>query len=122
MRLVVSSDGREFLKNLFVPSEPEAKLDTHHMNWCPLAVSKVVIMATNNEITDTEKLFQLCEIESEPYEAKDLEKVNFQPFLSATAAEAEKLTLEVGSVPAFFRIGDLPFKSSSLEKELSKYK
>ncbi len=122
MRLVVSRDGREFLGNMFGSSEPQVKLDAQKMNWCPLAVNKITVISNKREISNTDELYKVCETESEPYELKDLEKVSFQPFLSAFSGDTEQVTLEKGSTPGFFRIGDLPFRSSSLEKEVSKYR
>ncbi len=122
MRLIISEETREFIKTLLSSGNGAVPIQSQKMNWCPTSVTKIIVIATKKEITSAVDLFKLCETESEPYESKDLASITFQPFLTAISNEDEKLSLEIGSVSGFFRIGDLPFRSSHLEKELSKYR
>ena len=122
MRMIISEEAREYLKNFFTGQNSRTQLEAQKMNWCPADLTKIIIVANNKEITGADELSRLCETASEPYEVTDLEKITFQPFLLAISAENQKLSLEVGSVPGFFRIGDLPFRSLGLQKEISKYR
>lgn len=122
MRMIISEDARGYLKSLFTAKDSALQLEAQKMNWCPVGTVKIQILKIKNEITEPDEIIKLCETQSEPYEMKDLEKVTFQPFLLAISSDEQKLSLEVGSTPGFFRIGDLPFRSLSLQKELSKYR
>ena len=123
MRLIISEETREFIKTILSSGNTSsAPFPSQKINWCPAVVTKIIVIPTKKEITSAVDLFKLCETESESYESKDLASITFQPFLTAISNQDEKLSLEIGSVSGFFRIGDLPFRSSHLEKELSKYR
>lgn len=123
MRMLVSQDSRDYIRDFFSSlSGDEVQLETQKINWCPLAVTKIMILATKLEIKSPEELFKICDTESVSFVSKELEGMQFQPILEAFSGGDEKLTLEIGSVDGFFRIGDLPFKSNSLHKVLSKYR
>ncbi len=123
MRLLVSEDSREYLKDFFGSLGGNSPtLETQKIYWCPAETQKITLISTKAEIKDTEEILKICDAETEPFDAKDLETVQFQPILEATSATSSPLRLDIGSAPGFFQIGDLPFKSNDLHSKLSKYR
>ncbi len=123
MRLLVSEDSREYLKDFFSTlGAGSPTLETQKINWCPAETQKITLISTKVEIKNAEEILKICDAETEPFDANELETVQFQPLLEAISATNNPLRLDIGSAPGFFQIGDLPFKSKDLHSKLSKYR
>ena len=122
MRLLVSEDSREYLKDFFGSLGGSPTLETQKISWCPAETQKITLVSSKTEIKNTEEILKICDAETEPFDAKELETVQFQPLLEAISGTNNQLRLDIGSTAGFFQIGDLPFKSNDLHKKLSKYR
>ena len=100
------------LKSLFTPDKKWI--------WCPLEVTKIMIVKTSNEISEPASVAELCKASM----SKTLPistKGNFRAILRAQNIKGEVTFLEYDSSQHLFRIESHVFSSTKYEAQLTKY-
>ncbi len=125
MKLTASGNFKQGINQMFAADTTSATPKVMH--WCPEHVVDfkwtAAAMTSSTQArwmgANPEQIKQtFCTTTMESVAGLDISQVQFKPLLQAYSAEAKTATLEWSPESNIFRVLDLPFKSSSLSREL----